>query len=191
MNRFFTGVASACRTRSVRRSGILLAQLLITALFALLVVTATTAASAQSNGPNILTEKGAALGRLFTDGAIQDLQLSVALGGDEPIAVYVYAKIGGAELRQRNNLGYWIPWNGDTGTELRQRNNLGYWIPWNGDTGSLIDNRFPIRDGVLEFKIMDEDIGADNQGITVVIAYRTATAFKFGGFAILPDGAGR
>ena len=170
MNRFFAGVASGCRTRSIRRSVIPLAQFSITALFALLVVTATTAASAQSNGPHILTEKGVALGRLFTDGAIQDLQLSVSLRGDKPIAVYVYASIGGAELRQRNN--------------------LGYWIPWNGNAGSLIDNRFPIVDDILEFKILDEDIGFDNQGITVVIAYETATAFKFGNFAILPNDSG-
>lgn len=118
-----------------------------------------------------LTEDGATLGVLFSDGKIDDLRLSVALDGDQAIATHVYAQIAAAEFRQRTN--------------------DGYWIPWDGDRDSLIDNRFSVRDDRIVFKLLDEDIGVDNQGISIVIAYRTAAAFKFGLFGVIPGGNGQ
>ncbi len=111
-----------------------------------------------------LTEKGATLGVLFTDGKLDDLRLTVALDGDQPTATYVFARIAAAYLRQRTN--------------------EGYWIPWDGNRDSLIDNRFTAQDGMIVYKLLDEDIGADNLGITIVIAYRTAASYKFGYFWI-------
>ncbi len=111
-----------------------------------------------------LTEAGATLGALFTDGKVDDLRLTVALDGDQPTATYVFARIAAAYLRQRTN--------------------EGYWIPWDGNRDSLIDNRFTAQDGMIVYKLLDEDIGADNLGITIVIAYRTATSYKFGYFWI-------
>ncbi len=118
-----------------------------------------------------LTEKGATLGVLFTDGKLDDLRLTVALDGDRVIASHVYAQIAAAELRQRTN--------------------DGYWVPWNGDRDSLIDNRFPVDGDRIVFKLLDEDIGVDNQGVSIVIAYQTASAFKFGVFGVIPSGGGQ
>ncbi|MFQ5953619.1 MAG: hypothetical protein ACE5JZ_00975 [Kiloniellales bacterium] len=117
-----------------------------------------------------LSEAGAVLGASFTDGKIDDLRLVVVLDGDQAIASYVYAQIAAASFRQRTN--------------------EGYWIPWDGDRDSLIDNRFPVEDDRIVFKILDEDIGVDNQGVSIVIAYRTATAFKFGVFGVIPESGG-
>ena len=41
------------------------------------------------------------------------------------------------------------------------------------------------------YKLIDEDIGIENQGITIVVAYRTASAFKYGLFGIVPDRDGQ
>lgn len=116
-----------------------------------------------------LTEAGATLGALFTDGKVDDLRLTVALDGDRPTATYVFARIAAAYLRQRTN--------------------EGYWIPWDGNRDSLIDNRFTAQDGTIVYKLLDEDIGADNLGITIVIAYRTAASYKFGYFWINRKGS--
>ncbi len=118
-----------------------------------------------------LTEAGAMLGTLFSDGMVDDLRLTVALDGDRVIATYVYAQIAAAELRQRNN--------------------DGYWVPWDGGRDSLIDNRFPVDGDRVVFKLLDEDIGVDNQGVSIIIAYQTASAFKFGVFGVLPNGGGQ
>lgn len=117
-----------------------------------------------------LTEKGATLGSLFTDGKVVDLRLTVALDGDQAITSHVYAQVASAELRQRTN--------------------EGYWIPWDGNRDSLIDNRFPVEGDRIVYKVLDEDIGVENQGISIVIAYRTASAFKFGVFGVIPNSGG-
>ena len=118
-----------------------------------------------------LTEEGATLGVMFTDGKVDDLRLTVALDGDRVIATHVYAQIAAAELRQRTN--------------------DGYWVPWDGDRDNLIDNRFPADGDRIVFKLLDEDIGVDNQGVSIVIAYKTASAFKFGVFGVIPNGGGQ
>lgn len=126
---------------------------------------------ASAGEPHRLTANGTRLGTLLTAGVVDDLRLVVSYADETPRATYVYAQIAGAELRQRTNLGYWIPWNGDPAT--------------------LIDNGFAITGGRIEYKILDQDLGRDNQGITIVIGYRTDTAFKFGSYAIIPGEAGR
>ncbi len=116
-----------------------------------------------------LSEDGTVLGTLYTDGEVDDLRIQVVLDGDEPIATYVYAFIGASEYLQRTNEGYWIPWD-------RQ---------WD----SLVDNRLSAVNGTLEFKIFDEDLGADNHGITIVVAYRTKSTLKYGLYSVGPDWA--
>ena len=118
-----------------------------------------------------LTETGAMLGTLFTDGEVDDLRFTVALDGDRPISTHVWAVIGGAHLRQRTN--------------------EGYWIPWTGRVEELIDNHFPVEDDRVVFKVVDEDIGADNQGVTISIGYRIEGVLKYGYFGLLPKGSGQ
>jgi len=117
-----------------------------------------------------LTPQGVTLGTMTTDGDISDLRFSVDLAGDTPEASYVWAIVGGAHSLQRTN--------------------DGYWVPWNGDIVQLIDNRFRAVDGRLTFKVLDQTIGADNQGITLGIGYRAGGALKFGIFGILPENGG-
>ncbi len=116
-----------------------------------------------------LSENGSNLGVQFTNGMIDDLRIDVVLDGDTPIATYVYANIAASELRQRTN--------------------EGYWVPWDGNVDSLIDNQFPVADDRIVFKVMDGDIGDDNQGIGIVIAYKTQNAFKYGMLGLVPKGA--
>ena len=132
--------------------------------FSASVAFASAAASAQEL--HRLTEKGATLGIYYIDNKVDDLRLKINLGGDIPVSTHVYAKIGGSELRQRTN--------------------EGYWIPWNGNMAALIDNKFPTNGQEIEYKILDQDLGSDNQGITIVIGYRTPATFKFGNLALLP-----
>ena len=116
----------------------------------------------------VLTEEGAQLGITSTTGKIDDLRFSVDLQGDVPTATYVWGTVGS---------------NG-----FRVRTNEGYWIPFNGDPDKLIDNRVPVVDGKVQFKILDEDIGADNQGVGINIGYRAGGVLKYGAYAINRDG---
>lgn len=118
-----------------------------------------------------LTEAGARLGTLFTDGKIDNLRLTVALDGDVPEATHVWAVVGGSQLRQRTN--------------------EGYWIDWNGTIEGLIDNRFPVENDTVVFKVMDENIGVDNMGVTISIGYRAGGVLKYGLFGLLPEGSGQ
>ena len=116
-----------------------------------------------------LTENGAALGTLVIDGTVNDLRFQVALDGDAPDATHVWATVGGSEYRQRTN--------------------EGYWIKWNGRLEELIDNQFPIENDTIFFKVIDEDIGVDNMGVTISIGYRVGGVLKFGLFGLLPQGS--
>lgn len=112
----------------------------------------------------ILTEKGTDLGISSTTGKIDDLRFSVDLQGDVLTATYVWGTVGS---------------NG-----FRVRTNEGYWIPFNGDADKLIDNRIPVVDGKVQFKILDEDIGDDNQGVGINIGYRVGGVLKYGVYAV-------
>lgn len=115
----------------------------------------------------VLSESGTNLGVMTTTGNVADLRFTVDLQGDVPSATHVWATVGSSERRMRTNDGYWLPWNGDVAT--------------------LADNRFPVRDGKIVFKVMDEDIGADNHGVSISIGYRVGDKLKYGVFAILPE----
>ncbi len=127
-------------------------------------------AAAETIAVAALTPDGATLGTKTASSDIDDLRFSVDLAGDTPEASYVWAIVGGARILQRTN--------------------DGYWVSWNGDTAQLIDNKFGAVDGRLVFKIMDQTIGADNQGITLGIGYRAGGVLKFGIYGILPQSSG-
>lgn len=124
-------------------------------------------ASAQ-DGPHVLTESGTNLGVQESAGTLSDLRLSVSTAGDEVTSTHVWAVLGGAELRQRTN--------------------NGYWVPWSGQEADLIDNRFAVVDGTIVFKLVDGSIAKDNQGITLLIGYRTGDTLKYGRLGIVPKG---
>ncbi|MEE8333918.1 MAG: hypothetical protein V3R85_08715 [Alphaproteobacteria bacterium] len=137
-------------------------------MFATVVVVflATAGAVVANDAVHVLSESGTNLGAITTSGAVEDLRFTVDLQGDAPRATHVWATVGSNERRMRTN--------------------DGYWLPWNGDTKALVDNRFTVIDGKVVFKVMDEDISADNHGISVSIGYRVGDKLKYGVFAILP-----
>ncbi len=114
----------------------------------------------------VLTDKGTRLGVLYTTGKVDDLRLTVNLNGDQPSATYVWGTVGSNDFRVRTN--------------------EGYWLPWNRRTEDLIDNHFPIKDGKVTFKVLDQDIGSDNHGVTIRIGYKVGDTLKFGIFVIVP-----
>lgn len=118
-----------------------------------------------------LTEDGAELGTLFTDGKVDDLRFTVALDGDVPESTHVWAIVGGPQYRQRTN--------------------DGYWIGWSGRLEDLVDSHFPIDNDTVVFKVMDEDIGVDNLGVMILIGYRADGLLKYGFFGLLPKGSGQ
>lgn len=139
------------------------ASIVATAVVAFLATAGTVAAN---DGIHVLSENGTDLGTITTAGAVDDLRFTVDLRGDAPHATHVWATVGSSERRMRTN--------------------DGYWLPWNGDTKALVDNQFPVIDGKVVFKVMDEDISADNHGVSISIGYRVGDKLKYGVFAILP-----
>lgn len=119
---------------------------------------------------HVLTEEGARLGILYTSGQVEDLRFTVDLKGDQPTATYVWATVGSNDRRVRTN--------------------EGYWLPWNGDPENLVDNQFPVEDGKVTFKVLDEDIGIDNHGVTIRVGYKVGDSLKYGLFGISPKAAG-
>ncbi len=120
-------------------------------------------------GVHRLTEAGAELGILYTGGAVDDLRFTVVLDGDTPESTHVWAIVGGYSFRQRTN--------------------DGYWIEWNGQLDDLVDSRFPVDNDTVVFKVIDEDIGIDNLGVTILIGYRAGGLLKYGLFGLLPKGS--
>ena len=121
-----------------------------------------------AEGPFRLSEAGTELGTRTTTGDLSDLRFSVLVDGDAVSSTHVWAIVGG--------------------TQLRQRTNEGYWIPWNGRVDSLIDNRFPVVDGRIDFKVFDGPLGSENQGIAFLIGYRVGTVLKYGILGVSPAG---
>ena len=117
--------------------------------------------------PHTLVATGASLGTLQSDGELDDLRMTVNPGSDAVVSTHVWAVIGGSELRQRTA--------------------NGYWVPWSGATADLIDNGFETKNGVIEFKLVDGSIAADNQGITFVIGYRAGGTLKYGTLGVVPN----
>lgn len=113
-----------------------------------------------------LTEKGARLGTIYVGKTVEDLRLKIDLDNDVATSTHVYAQLGGSEFRQRTN--------------------DGYWIPWDGNLASLIDNQFRPVGQEIEYKILHQDLGSDNSGITLVIGYRADSKFKYGMLGLIP-----
>ena len=114
-----------------------------------------------------LSEDGTALGVLFTDGKIDDLRFTVDLDGDVPLSTHVWATFG-SNIR-------------------RVRTNTGYWLPFSGHPDDLVDNHFPVENGRVVFKVLDEDIGTDNHGVTLSIGYKTSEGLKYGFLSVHPE----
>lgn len=125
------------------------------------------AAPAQAaDGPFQLSVNGTSLGSTVSAGPSGDLRVRVDLAGDVPTATHVWAVIGGAHLRQRTE--------------------DGFWIDWSGRPEDLIDNRFPVESGHVTFKLLDEHLGGDNQGISLWVGYRANGELKRGYLGITP-----
>lgn len=95
------------------------------------------------------------------------LTRTISLNGDSPSAFYVTAHMPDGRALQRNN--------------------LGYWVPWDGRPQSLIDNRFRVSDGQVTYKILRQDIADLFFPVTVTLAYRADGTVKFGVFNLLPE----
>jgi hypothetical protein len=117
-----------------------------------------------------LSVDGSALGTMASNGEIDDLRFSVALGSDQPESTHVWAVVGGGRAMQRS-----------TG---------GFWVPWNGDLSQLTDNHFTPTDGRIVFKALDGSLGTGMQGITIGIGYRVGGVMKYGIYGIVPAGSG-
>jgi hypothetical protein len=135
-------------------------------LVAAAVIAVLVAAPATGHGQT-LSASGAVLAGLTVNVASAQITYNVDLAGDVPTATYVMAHMPDGKSLQRSNLGYWLPWNGQLET--------------------LIDNKFVAAGSSLTFKVIDQDIRDRMFPIRFVIAYRTASAFKFGVFEVSPQ----
>ncbi|MEQ9641313.1 MAG: hypothetical protein RIM84_14910 [Alphaproteobacteria bacterium] len=95
------------------------------------------------------------------------LTRTISLGGDAPGAFYVTANL-------------------PDGRRL-QRNNLGYWVPWNGRRASLIDNQFAVGDDQVTYKILRQNIADMFFPITITLGYRVDGVIKYGVFDVQPE----
>lgn len=118
-----------------------------------------------------LTEIGARLSAVGVDKTRVTVSRTVAPGADVVTGTYVTAHTA-------------------SGRALR-RNHLGFWMPWDGRLTSMADNRFPVADGLIKFKILkDEDMSAELFPVRITLAYRTQAALKFGVFELREGGLG-
>jgi hypothetical protein len=124
--------------------------------------------SAQTSPPSVdappLTVAGAALPAVTTSLSPLDLRVSVDLQGDVPLATYVAARIGTAQLLQRTTTGQWVVWDGQDETR--------------------VNDQFAAFGGRLTFVIDGADFSAQKFPIAVFIAYRTTAGLKFGSFTV-------
>ena len=94
------------------------------------------------------------------------LSRTISVGGDSPGATYVTANLADGRRLQRNNLGYWLPWDGRAST--------------------LIDNRFAASGGNVTYKILSQDISDLFFPISITLAYRVDGTIKYGVFTVMP-----
>lgn len=93
------------------------------------------------------------------------VEKSVTLDGDRPDASYVVVQLPGISPLMR-------------GRE-------GAFQPWDRDTAHLADNGFEAVDGKLHFKVLNQDMTANNFPVRVTLYYRTADGLKYGYFDVL------
>lgn len=145
----------------------------MTRFFLRLVTGALLLAAGQSTAADAtyrLTEQGTPLGSITTSGDLGDLRFTVVIDSDVVSSTHIWAVVAG--------------------TQMRQRTNEGYWIPWSGRTEDLIDNRLLAKDGQIEFKVFDGNLGIENQGVALVIGYRVGNTLKYGVFGVIPAATG-
>ncbi len=113
-----------------------------------------------------LSVEGATLPSTAIEIENASINLTIDLGNDAPLETFVTAHTpAGAAL---------------------QRTNLGYWVPWSGKLRDLVDNFNSRKDNQINFKILkDEDLSQELFPIRIMVAYKTAIAFKFGVFELL------
>lgn len=93
------------------------------------------------------------------------VEKSVSLDGDTPEASFVVVQLAGSPPLMRSR--------------------EGVFQPWDRDTAHLADNGFEAVDGKLRFKVLNQDMTADNFPIRVTLYYRAAGSLKFGYFDVL------
>lgn len=123
-------------------------------------------------GPAQAAEQLSATGARLADVTVDvtdivTLTRTISLDGDSPGAFYVTANMADGRRLQRNN--------------------LGYWVPWNGQRDSLIDNQFPVGDDQVTYKILRQNIADLFFPITITLGYRVDGVVKFGVFNVQPE----
>jgi hypothetical protein len=103
---------------------------------------------------------GTELAPVTVDPTHVDVNVTVDLAGDRPIASYMAARPRGLPALQRTAAGAWVAWD--------QR------------TQSLIDNRFASSGGHLVFAVTGVNFRAQSFPIALEVAYRTPAGVKFG-----------
>lgn len=71
------------------------------------------------------------------------------------------------------------------GGGVLMRDRSGLFQPWDRDTGHLPDNGFAAAGGILQFKVLDQDLSRINFPIRVTLYYRASGRLKFGYFDVL------
>lgn len=71
------------------------------------------------------------------------------------------------------------------GSQPLMRNRQGVFLPWDLDPAGLADNGFVAEKGRLLFKVLDQDISAQNFPMRVTIFYRVSDELKFGYFDVM------
>ena len=107
-----------------------------------------------------LSYAGIELAPVTVDPAHVDINVTVDLAGDRPMASYM-------AIRPR-------------GLPALQRTPTGGWVPWDQRTQSLLDNRFASSGGHLVFAVAGANFRAQSFPIALEVAYRTPAGVKFG-----------
>jgi len=121
------------------------------------------AACQTASGPAALPQlsyAGTELAPVTVDPAQVDINVTVDLAGDRPMASYM-------AIRPR-------------GLPALQRTPAGGWAPWDQRTQSLVDNRFASSGGHLVFAVAGANFRVQSFPISLEVAYRTPAGVKFG-----------
>jgi hypothetical protein len=110
---------------------------------------------------------GAELAPVTVDPRHVDINVTVDLAGDRPIASYIAAR--------------------PRGTPALQRTVAGAWVAWDQRVQSLIDNRFASSGGHLVFAVTGANFAAQSFPIALEVAYRTPAGVKFGVLTMTPE----
>ena len=115
--------------------------------------------------PVSLSNDGGLLEPVLVDPASVDLNLPVAVGDDPVDATHVIFQMHSTNA-------------------LMMRTADGFYVPWDGDQANLANAGFPVEDGIVRFKLFNQDITGASLPLTVVIAYRSGDDLKFGQISV-------